>query len=153
VLESSSTGRGGLELQERCLGCQDFINFAKAADVTYHDSPLPSKIFHKRAAETFAAKLASQSCNLCHGFPQCSFGDVDPFLKQSDLFRPEMTSLPFQMMETSIHMAPEPIPTRSLENANIERELLTPLRGDQYLLTISRNSIMYQSMTPNAKKP
>jgi hypothetical protein len=46
---------------------------------------------------------------------------------QSDPFRAEMTNLPFQMMETSIHMAPEPIPTKSLENANIKRELLMPL--------------------------
>jgi hypothetical protein len=135
------------------LGVSGIVNSTKAADMTYYNSPLPSKGFHKRAAETFATKLAGQSCNLCHSFPQCSFRDVDPFLIQSVLFQPEMTSLPFQMMETNIHMAPEPIPTRSLENANIERELLMPLWGDQYLLTVSRNSIMYQSMTPNAKKP
>jgi hypothetical protein len=135
------------------LGCQDFTEFAKVADTMYHDSRVPSKMFYKRAAETFATKLTSQSCSLCHSFPQCSFRDVDPILMQSDLFRPEMMSLPFQMMETSIHMAPEPIPTRSRDNAKVTRELLTPLRGNQYLLMISRNSMMYQSMTPNAKKP
>ena len=71
---------------------------------------------------------------------------------QSDLLRLDVASLPFQMMETSIHMAPEPIPTRTRDDANVKRELLMPLRGNQLLLTIAWTSITYQNMTPSAKK-
>jgi hypothetical protein len=67
------------------------------------------------------------------------------------------------MIETSIHIAAEPIPIMSWkiakagrgrlgEDTNAKTELLIPLPGNQLLFTISRTSLAYQSMTPKVKK-